>query len=197
MVVLSSAVAKPFTASAVSSAVAMPRMTSTNFIIGTGFMKCRPMTCAGRFVSAAMRVMEMEEVLLARIAAGLAMRLSSVKTAALISKVSGTASMMRSQLARLSRLVWQSTRASASAAAASVSVPLATRRARERFMVLCERSSVAVDLSTIMTVKPDWAATCAIPVPICPPPTTPTLRISLPIAAPLPTHAEMGIAPRL
>ncbi len=32
----------------VSSDVAMPRMTSTSFISGTGFMKCIPMTLSGR-----------------------------------------------------------------------------------------------------------------------------------------------------
>ena len=37
---------------------------------GTGFMKCMPITRSGRFVCAPMRVIEMELVLLARIAPG-------------------------------------------------------------------------------------------------------------------------------
>ena len=41
----------------------MPRITSTSFIIGTGFMKCMPMNLPGRSVAAASRVIEMEEVL--------------------------------------------------------------------------------------------------------------------------------------
>src|SRR5689334_13831855 len=46
----------------------MPRMTSTSAITGTGFMKCMPITCAGRCVMAAISVIEMLDVLLARIA---------------------------------------------------------------------------------------------------------------------------------
>jgi MFS family permease len=52
----------------VASLVASPRMTSTNCITGTGFMKCIPMTWSGRFVRAAISVMEIELVLLARMA---------------------------------------------------------------------------------------------------------------------------------
>ena len=45
-------------------------MISTSCITGTGFMKCMPMTCAGRPVAAASLVIEIELVLVARIAAG-------------------------------------------------------------------------------------------------------------------------------
>ena len=38
-------------------------MTSTSCITGTGFMKCMPMTCSGRFVRAAISVIEIELVL--------------------------------------------------------------------------------------------------------------------------------------
>jgi hypothetical protein len=54
----------------VSSEVAIPRMTSTSFISGTGFMKCMPITLSGRPVWAAMRPMGMEEVLVERMAPG-------------------------------------------------------------------------------------------------------------------------------
>ena len=54
----------------VASLVARPRMISTRLITGTGFMKCMPITCAGRFVTAAISVIEMLEVLVARIACG-------------------------------------------------------------------------------------------------------------------------------
>jgi hypothetical protein len=43
--------------------VAMPRMISTSFISGTGFMKCRPMNRSGRSVVEASRVIEIDEVL--------------------------------------------------------------------------------------------------------------------------------------
>jgi hypothetical protein len=49
-------------------------MISTSFITGTGFMKCMPMKRSGRLVPPARRVMEMEEVLVARIAPSLASR---------------------------------------------------------------------------------------------------------------------------
>ena len=41
-------------------------MISTSFITGTGFIKCIPITWSGREVTAAIFVMEMEEVLVAR-----------------------------------------------------------------------------------------------------------------------------------
>ena len=47
-----------------------PRMTSTSCITGTGFMKCMPITCSGRRVRAAISVIEIELVLVARIASG-------------------------------------------------------------------------------------------------------------------------------
>src|SRR2546430_1738924 len=68
--VLPNAFATSTTSATVLSAVSSPRTTSTSGMTGTGFMKCIPITCAGRLVWAAIAVMEMEEVLLARIAAG-------------------------------------------------------------------------------------------------------------------------------
>ena len=49
----------------VSSSVAMPRISSTSPIIGTGFMKCMPMNLPGRSVTEASRVTEIDEVLVA------------------------------------------------------------------------------------------------------------------------------------
>jgi hypothetical protein len=54
--------------SKVVSAVAMPRMSSTSSISGTGFMKWMPMNFSGRSVEAASRVIEIDEVLVPRIA---------------------------------------------------------------------------------------------------------------------------------
>lgn len=53
------------------SEVWSPRMTSTSFITGTGFMKCMPMTLSERLVELASSVIEIEEVLLAMMASGL------------------------------------------------------------------------------------------------------------------------------
>ena len=43
-------------------------MTSTIGLSGTGFMKCMPRTRSGRWVTAPMRVIEMQEVLAAKTA---------------------------------------------------------------------------------------------------------------------------------
>ncbi len=51
------------TVCAVSSDVAIPRMTSTSAMTGTGFMKCMPMNRSGRRVAPASRVIEIDEVL--------------------------------------------------------------------------------------------------------------------------------------
>ncbi len=42
-------------------------MISTNFITGTGFIKCIPITLSGRSVTAAILVIEIEEVFVAKI----------------------------------------------------------------------------------------------------------------------------------
>ncbi len=52
----------------VSCDVAIPRMISTSCITGTGFMKCMPITRSARFVAPPSIVIEIDDVLLARIA---------------------------------------------------------------------------------------------------------------------------------
>src|SRR6185503_12387494 len=49
-----------------SDEVAWPRISSTSVIRGTGFMKCIPSTLSGRLVAAPSVVIEMDEVLDAR-----------------------------------------------------------------------------------------------------------------------------------
>src|SRR6056297_1338286 len=56
--------------SKVSLSVAMPRISSTSCITGTGFMKWKPMNFSGRSVRLASRVMEIEEVFEVRIVSG-------------------------------------------------------------------------------------------------------------------------------
>ena len=58
----------------VSCDVAIPRMISTSCITGTGFMKCMPITRCGRFVAPPSSVIEIDEVLLARIGSRRRMR---------------------------------------------------------------------------------------------------------------------------
>ena len=76
----------------------MPRITSTSFITGTGFMKCMPMTFSGRRVCAPNSVIEIDDVFDARIAPGLATRSRSEKIFFFSSWFSVAASTMTSQL---------------------------------------------------------------------------------------------------
>ena len=54
----------------VGSSVAMPRISSTSCITGTGFMKWKPMNFSGRSVPEASRVIEIDEVFEVRIVCG-------------------------------------------------------------------------------------------------------------------------------
>ena len=76
----------------VSSEVSCPRMISTKDMSGTGFMKCMPMTWSGRLVLAAISVIEIELVFVARIVSGRATASSSENTTDLTSGRSTTAS---------------------------------------------------------------------------------------------------------
>ena len=66
-----------------ASLVACPRINSTSVISGTGFMKCMPSTLSGRLVAAPMSVMEIDDVLVARITSGRVMRVELPKQRAL------------------------------------------------------------------------------------------------------------------
>ena len=79
--------------------MAMPRMISTSFIIGTGFMKCMPMNLPGRSVLAARRVIGMLLVLLAIRQSGDRCGQSWAKIFSLISSRSVAASITRSHSA--------------------------------------------------------------------------------------------------
>ena len=68
--VFPSASATSTTVSPVASSVRSPRTTSTSFMTGTGFMKCIPTTRPGRDVRAAIAVIEIDDVLDARMDSG-------------------------------------------------------------------------------------------------------------------------------
>ncbi len=80
----------------VSSDVARPLMISTNFMAGTGFMKCIPITLSGRVVAEAILVMEMEEVLLERMVSFRHMPSNSLNMSNFRSSSSVAASTMKS-----------------------------------------------------------------------------------------------------
>ena len=65
--VLPNCSARAFTAAKVSSLVAKPLITSTNFITGAGLKKCIPITLSARFVVAPTAVTGKEDVFVPRI----------------------------------------------------------------------------------------------------------------------------------
>lgn len=79
-------------------------MISINFITGTGFIKCIPITFSGLVVVAANFEIEIEEVFEAKTVSGLLTFVKVLKILALISKFSGAASTMKSQGANSSNL---------------------------------------------------------------------------------------------
>lgn len=100
--------------SSVKSDVCKPRIISTPFCTGTGFMKWvlitreaadRSAGLSGGVVAAAIFVMEMEEVLVERMAWGGAMWASWLKMEVLREGISGTASIMKSEVERSSILI--------------------------------------------------------------------------------------------
>ncbi len=75
-----------------ASDVAWPRIISTSVISGTGFMKCMPSTLSGRFVAAPSSVIEIDEVLDARMTSGFVIASRLVKRPRLVSAFSTIAS---------------------------------------------------------------------------------------------------------
>ncbi len=149
-------------------------MISTSAMTGTGFMKCMPMTWPGRRVSAAIAVIEMLEVLLAKIVPGAATASSRSKIARLTPKSSLTASTTSAQSFATSRLVPPWMRAiTAGARSAGHSCFFATR-SRLFAIAPSARSTNSGFTSTSSTSKPEVANVCAMPFPMVPPPTTAT-----------------------
>ena len=160
----------------------MVRTTSTNFISGTGLKKCRPTKRSGRLVAVISSVMESEEVLLAKIASFLTMASSAAYILRFSSRFSMMASMMRSQSARSCFLVVPFSRARM-AAGGSFSPPLSAgfsaSLARDFSMPAKPLSRNFCSASSTVTSRPAVAETWAMPEPIRPQPSTPTLRISI------------------
>ena len=156
----------------VSSDVASPRMISTSFITGTGFMKCIPITCSGRFVRAAISVIEIE----------LRVRREHGARRRRADRVGEDPEL---EIAVLRRRFDDERRArhGVERRAACVTRPriAPSSLAGERALldlpveVLLDRRAAArrarpATTSIIVTAKPDCAKTCAIPLPICPAP---------------------------
>ena len=147
-------------------------MISTSGITGTGLKKCMPMKRSGRLVAAAIRVIGIDEVLLARMVVSRQMASSLLNSSRLASKFSVMASITRSARPAASREVVGCNRATASSRAVASSLPFATWLSR-RFLILSSaRPTIESSTSRRLTSNPRMAAVCAIPEPIRPAPAT-------------------------
>src|ERR1700722_16805546 len=156
----------------------MVRTTSTSFISGTGLKKCRPMKRSGRLVEVRSSVIEIEEVLDAKMASFFAMPSSAAYIFFFSPRFSITASMMMSQSARSCWLVVPFSRAR-TACGVSLIVPFSPNLASDFSIPAKPLSRYFCSTSSTVTSKPAVAATCAMPEPIRPQPSTPTRLISI------------------
>ncbi|MNR07047.1 hypothetical protein D3C85_1231480 [compost metagenome] len=132
-----------------------------------------PITRCGCGTQAAMVVSEIDEVLLARMVSGPTMPASSRKICSLMAAFSVAASITSWQSASAARPVRPWMRARTSLAPASVCAPFFTSRARLLPMLARPRATAASLTSAITTLKPAWAKTWAMPLPMVPTPITP------------------------
>src|SRR5699024_6593661 len=176
--VLPMRLATSVTSSTVSRLVETVVITSASFMTGAGLKKCSPTTLSGRPVSAAISVTDNEDVLVAKIVPGGQILSRSPKTSCLMFMCSGTASTTKSASERSSREVVKVMRASIAARSSSLIFPLPTARERDLSTWPRPRSHASWSISTPTTLKPARANTSAIPAPIVPSPTTPTLSNS-------------------
>src|SRR6516164_346332 len=167
-------------------------MSSTSCITGTGFMKCMPMTASGRRVAAAMRVMGMEEVLVASTPPGRTTASSSWKMRFFSSSFSVAASMATSTSGASRAEVEVVRRPSAARSAPSSSLPFSRSFPRPERMRPAPLSTASFATSTRVTRSPAVSATCAIPAPICPAPTTSTCSLAMFASARLSTVGLPG-----
>lgn len=158
-----------------SGAVALPRTISTSRMMLAGLKKCIPTTSHARPDAAAMASMSKVEVLEASTAPARQTVPSDRNTSRLTARLSNTASITRSALASASMLPPARTRSSAAAAAGASRRPFwtaAARVLRSRSMP-ADRASWRVSTST--TSSPAVAKLMAMPEPMVPAPSTPTL----------------------
>ena len=144
-------------------------------------MKCIPITCAGRFVAAAIFVTEMEEVFVARILPAGTTSSSFRKRESFSSSRSVAASTTRSQEANPARSVVVRRPESARSFSCAVIFSLRTRMSSPFPIPARERARTASDTSFRTTCSPLMRETCAIPLPIWPAPRTPIFETLIPI----------------
>ena len=130
-------------------------MISTNFIIGTGFIKCIPITFSGRFVAEAILVIEIDEVLVARIQFSGANSSICLKIFNFKSWFSVAASTIKSAFPQASESAVKVVMfPRVSAFCSSVRLPFAIILSKLVVMVLIPLSNASCETSTKFTLKP-------------------------------------------
>ncbi len=161
-------------ASATARSLARPETTSTSFISGTGLKKCMPTKRPGCFRPLARAVTEIDEVLEARMQSAPTMPSSSRKSPRLASAFSTIASTTRPEPAASASCVATAMRAAIAFASAASSRPLAARPSSVAASLPCAAAAAPSRASKSLTGWPACAATCAMPAPMMPAPTTKT-----------------------
>ena len=171
-------VAKAAARSVVSGLVTSDDTNSTRGSTGTGLKKCRPTTCSGRRVTIPNFIIGIDDVLEAKMAWGSSTVSSSERNIAVFkSSASVTASITscRSAIALMSA---ENVRASSARVWDSTSsLPRRTALASEDSIRSRPAFKATSPASTTTTSRPARAHTSAIPEPINPHPTIPTLSI--------------------
>ena len=126
-------------------------------------MKCMPITRSARPVTAASLVIEIELVLVARIASSGRIRSRSARTFCLTSRRSTTASTTSGRSSRESRAVEVVIRPSAASRSAAEIFSFSTSLPKPFSILASPRSRASCATSTRMTSKPLPAATWVMP----------------------------------
>ena len=168
-------------ASATSGAVASPEMTSTSLMAGTGLKKCSPTSRPGCASPAAIAVGVNEEELDASMQSGPTTPSSSANSAFFAPRSSTIASATTPH--SLSPAI--STAVRSSAAGSASSRPFSTCALTRSRIFAIARSAAPGTASARRTRRPATAATCAIPAPIVPAPTTPIGSVTGPAFGPV------------
>ncbi len=135
-----------------------------------------PQTRSRCFSARAIEAMRIDEVFDARIASGATTASSSPNSFCFTSRFSNTASTTTWQPFRSDRLSATPRLASVLATSASVSRPLVTRPFKVSRMAAFALAAPPAAASNMMALMPPCAVTCAMPRPMAPVPTTPTVR---------------------
>ena len=151
---------------AVSSDVISPRMTSTSFMIGTGFIKCIPMKCSGLFVAEAISVIGIVDVFDEKIVSFLHMPSSSLNNSFFTFTFSKIASITRSTSLKSSSFVVPFILERIFFFSSAVILPFSILLSRKRSILLIPFFTYSSLISLSITLKPAFADTRAMPCPI-------------------------------